>query len=246
MLRIEGWDEPSTVRLMDEIALYRRSKQRMTDVVRSLSDDELATRCPACPAWSIRDVVAHHVHFAGAFVDGAVPAEASQGFVAVDAATRSAAGVVRDEWTEAGVEERRGMSLDEVLDEWKGVVKRIGPGALAVVFDSIVHLGDVVEALGDRRGVDTELAEYAIHTCYERALTGRLLVLGEMVVLSCAETGIRIGTYPNAVEVRGSTNELLRTLAGRRTRDEADAALDWGSTSDELRDRFPVYGWPSE
>lgn len=230
---------------MDEITLYRRSKQRMNDVVCSLSDDELAIRCPACPAWSIRDVVAHHVHFAGAFVDGAVPAEAGQGFVAVDAATRAAAGAVRDEWTEAGVEGRRGASLDEILDEWKGVAKRLGPGALAVVFDSIVHLGDIVEALGDRSGVDTELAEYAIHTCYERALTGRLLALGEMAVLNCADTGVRIGTYPGAVEVRGATNELLRTLAGRRTRAEADVALEWGAASTELRDRFPVYGWPS-
>jgi uncharacterized protein (TIGR03083 family) len=230
---------------MDETALYRRAKQRMVDIVRSMSDVELAAVCPACPAWSIRDVVAHHVHVVGAVADGTFPPEASEGFVAVDAERRAAAAVVRDGWTEAGVRARRSVPFGDVLDEWKGVAKRMGPNVLVGLFDVIVHLGDVVEAVGDRRGVDTELAEYAMHTCYERALAGRLVALGEMVVLHCADTGVRIGTYPNAAEVRGTTNELLRTLAGRRTRVEADAALDWGTASGEARELFPVYGWPT-
>jgi uncharacterized protein (TIGR03083 family) len=230
---------------MDEMALYRRAKERMVGIVGSLSDSELGSVCPACPAWSIRDVVAHHVHVVGAVADGTFPPEASQGFVAVEAQARAAASVVRDEWTEAGVRERRSVPFDVVLDEWKDAAKQMGPNMLVGLFDAIVHLGDVVEALGDRRGVDTELAEYAIHVCYERALTGRLASVGEMVILRCTDTGKQIGTYPRAAEVRGTTSEVLRTLAGRRTRVEADDALDWAAASSEARELFPVYGWPS-
>ena len=230
---------------VDELALYRRAKRRMVNVVRSISDDELAAVCPACPAWSIRDLVAHHVHVVGAYTDETAPPEARGGFLEIDDATREAAGVVRDEWTEAGVIGRRGLPLERILDEWAGVVRRMKPDDEASLFDLIVHLGDVVEALGDRRGVDTELAERAIYTCYEFALTRRLARLGDTVTLQCCDTGTRIGTFPRAAEVRGTANELLRTLAGRRTRAEADEALDWGDASLDARHLFPVYGWPT-
>jgi uncharacterized protein (TIGR03083 family) len=230
---------------MDRVTMYKRAKRRMVDVVRCLSDDELAAVCPACPAWSIHDVVAHTVHAAGAYADGTTPPENITGFVEADDAKRHAAGVVRDEWTATGVLERREVPLNGLLDEWKGVVQRMDTGDDPSLFDVIVHLGDVVEALGDRRGVDTDLAENALRTCYEFALTRRLAALGDSMVLICSDTGLRIGTQPGAAEVRGSTYELHRTVAGRRTRTEADAALDWGTASAGARDLFPVYGWPT-
>ena len=214
---------------MDRVTRYKLAKRRMADVVRSLSDDELGAVCPACPAWSIRDVVAHHVHAAGVYTDGNAPLENLIGFMEPDAAKRAAAGVIRDDWTESGVLERRGVPMGDLLDEWKGVVRRMDTGDDVSLFDLVVHLGDVVEALGDRGAIDTDLAEVALRTCYEFALTRRLAAIGESMVLVCSDTGLRVGASPGAAVVRGSLYELHRTLAGRRTRAEADAALDWGT-----------------
>ena len=225
---------------------YKLAKRRMVDVVRSLSEDQLDAVCPACPAWSIRDVLAHHVHAAGVYTDGDAPPENLIGFMEPDVAKRSAAGVVRDAWTEAGVMERRGVPTSDLLDEWNGVVRRMDTGDDVSLFDLIVHLGDVVEALGDRGGVDSDLAEVALRTCYEFALTRRLAAIGEAMVLVCSDTGLRVGTFPGAAVVRGSMYELQRTLAGRRSRVEADAALDWGTAPAEARELFAVYPWPTE
>ena len=104
----------------------------------------------------------------------------------------------------------------------------------------------LARALGIAPGLTVaELAERAIYTCYEFALTRRLARLGDTVTLQCCDTGTRIGTFPRAPEVSGTANELLRTLAGRRTRAEADEALDWGDASLDARHLFPVYGWPT-
>ena len=51
---------------MNQLELYRHGKQSTVDLLRTLDDDALGSTCAACPDWSIRDVVAHHVHYLGA------------------------------------------------------------------------------------------------------------------------------------------------------------------------------------
>ncbi len=47
-------------------------------------------------------------------------------------------------------------------------------------------------------------------------------------------------------QVRETVYELLRTLTGRRSRAEAEQALDWGATPEAARQVFAVYGWLDE
>jgi len=71
---------------------------------------ELTRTCRACPAWSIQEVVAHHVHAAGEYLGGTFPEEP---YVAIigGQSRRTAAAAARDAWIEDGVLARRDLDL---------------------------------------------------------------------------------------------------------------------------------------
>ena len=90
---------------MNQLELYRQGKRSAVDLLLTLDDDALESTCAACPDWSIRDVVAHHVHYLGACATGGVPHEMQDALMADDE-TRQLAAEARDTWTQAGVERR--------------------------------------------------------------------------------------------------------------------------------------------
>lgn len=229
---------------MDEATMYIVAKQQMERVANRLADAQLRLTCPSCPAWSNQDVIAHHIHFLGAVIDDDVPTEVFRAITDTDEAARSAAGKVRDEWTEAGVDARRGRTLNELIGEWNTRIAAIPPEVHPTV-DVVVHLGDVLEALGERRGFDTALVEDSLREYYEMTLADRIAVTGDGVTLRCLDTGVRIGAASGQPEIGGTGYELLRAIAGRRSRFEADDALDWGGAPESTRWLFPAYGWPA-
>lgn len=228
---------------MDEATLYIAAKRQMERVAKRLDDAQLRLTCPSCPAWSNQDVIAHHIHFLGAVIDNDVPSEVFSAITNRDEAARWAAGKVRDEWTEAGVDARRGRTLDELIGEWNQRIAAMPPQVHPIV-DVVVHLGDVLEALGERRGFDTALVEHSLRKYYEMALAARIGVTGDGVTLRCADTGVRMGAASGQPEIAGTGYELLRAIAGRRSRVEADDALDWGGVPESTRRLFSAYGWP--
>ena len=44
--------------MVDVPQLYRDGRQRITELVGAIDPDEAATPVPACPAWTVHDVVA--------------------------------------------------------------------------------------------------------------------------------------------------------------------------------------------
>lgn len=228
---------------MDEATSYVTAKRQLERLAKTLDSAQLAMTCPSCPAWSNQDVVAHHVHFLGAMIDSNVPREVFRAITNTDEAARLAAGKVRDEWTEAGVDARRGRTLDELISEWNQRLASMPPEVHPTV-DVVVHLGDVLEALGERRGFDTALVEDSLRKYYEMTLADRIAVTGDGVTLRCVDTGVRVGAASGQPEIAGTAYELLRAIAGRRTRNEADEALDWGGAPESTRRLFPAYGWP--
>ena len=86
---------------MPEVAdHYRTARLRITELVLSLDDDELARAVPACPGWTVHDVVSH--------ITG----------VADDALNGRMDGVATDPWTAAQVERGRGTSTPDLLERW--------------------------------------------------------------------------------------------------------------------------------
>lgn len=231
---------------MADLALYRLAMQRTEALLATLDDAELDRTCQACPLWSIRDVVAHHVHYLGAVVADDVPREMYLALGGTES-RRVEAGRTRDEWTQAGVQTRRGRPLADVLVEWTAIVDTMAPSAAGSVLDLTMHLADIHETLGtgerpDQPLVDDALAGYVHFFLTPRLSNARALPLR----LVCTDTGAELAGDGDGrgTKVRGSSYDLLRVVGGRRTRADADAALDWCDTSPEARDLVSLYGWP--
>lgn len=228
---------------MSQVERYRQGKDEMADLVRSLDDATLARTCAACPEWTIRDVVAHHVHYLGGVADGSVP-KAMQHALTGDATMRPTAAAERDRWTQSGVDERRSRPFSAVLAEWDEVVATMPDHAAYALLDLTMHLADIRETLGDERGRQDPLVEEALAGYFHFSLLPRLAGVDEAVGLHCTDTGAELLPDADAATVAGTAYELLRSVGGRRTRHEADAALDWGETTETVRTNFSVYGWP--
>ena len=106
---------------MTAMEIYRETKAALTRYVRGLGDETLGETCTACPDWSIKDTVAHHIHAQCSLVDGTFPSDAMTAITSGEPEERVEAGGRRDRWTAAGVDERRGRTLDELLHEWDQV-----------------------------------------------------------------------------------------------------------------------------
>ena len=192
----------------------------MVALVTSLDDDELARTCEACPAWSLQDVLAHHVHYLGAVVAGQVPDAMYAALGGSDAEERAAAGTERDDWTQAGVEERRGRSVAELLAEWDEVVASMDERAAHTSLDLTMHLFDVRETLDDPTGQTSALVADALAGYYWFSLVPRLDAAGQSVTLTGTDLDLGLETA-GAPIVAGRAYDLLRCVGGRRTRHEA-------------------------
>src|SRR4051794_19815368 len=82
--------------------LYLDSHRRVLDLVTPLSTDELTRVTPACPLWSVHDIVAHLAGSSTAFVGGQNEGEPAS-----------------PEWTAVQVEQRRGRTVAELAEEWQ-------------------------------------------------------------------------------------------------------------------------------
>jgi uncharacterized protein (TIGR03083 family) len=125
-----------TVRPLE--TLYEDTRGRIVELVEGLDDEDAAKQAPACPAWSVHDIVAHLTGNCADVVSGNV------------------GGVATDEWTAAQVTARAGRTVPEILSEWDKVGPQVAawaddfPGHLGVQFvaDATVHEHDVRGALG--------------------------------------------------------------------------------------------------
>lgn len=230
---------------MPTVALYHEAKAATEALVAPLTADRLAQSCTACPAWSIQDVVAHHVHVVTTYLDGGLPATTFTAIVASDEHERAVAASVRDRWTDEGVLARRGRPLEEVFAEWDAVITGIDDTTAGVALDLVVHLDDIAETLGRGDPDPSPLRDAVLTGWYHAFVRRRLKGVGEgpTMGLLATDTGRRWGT-DGASTVGGTTYDLLRTIVSRRTRAEADHRIDWGDTPELVRSMLPVYGWP--
>src|SRR5215472_4100037 len=80
-------------------ALYGVVRERLSDLAVDVADPD-AIAVPACPGWSVRDVVAHVVGIAEDVVAGRL------------------SGPPDDEWTAVQVAERRDKSMADLVHDW--------------------------------------------------------------------------------------------------------------------------------
>jgi uncharacterized protein (TIGR03083 family) len=204
----------------DAAAAYRLVYRRVDSLLRGRAD-VAELKVPACPAWTIRQTVAH---LAG---------------VADDIVSLNMLGKGTDQWTGAQVDRLGGNSVDELLDLWgqkiDSVTEMLGlvpeGSGCQLVFDTLTHEHDIRGALrepGSRAGdLAFEVALAYMTTTYDQMARQREL---PAVRLITPTTGtVQLGdpaTATDQLTLDISDFEYLRAFGGRRSLRQL-LALPW-------------------
>ena len=231
---------------------YADAQIRLLAVIRSLSPAELDASVPACPGWSVRDVVAHLDGVAEDTAAGRLPDRLS------DAWREATAAAVRDAWTATQVKHGASLLIEELIDSWDGSTRSLAarlrrgegfpdddPVAVTVApVDLAVHVQDVRGALGrpgDRSTAATRLA-FAVYIAW---LDQRLRAAGRPALeLTDGQRTWVAGEGPAAATVVGDRFELFRTITGRRAAEQI-VGLDWCGDPGAYLDIVSPYALPS-
>ena len=217
---------------MDARALYDASRRRLTDLMRSLTPDQLDTVVPGCPDWTVRQLLGHLV---------GAPADIFAGRVG---------DLPGDEWTARQVSERAHLSLEELLATWEretpqwlermAADERFRP---ILVLDAFTHEHDVRGAVGAPPADDDAAADTVDFVVQQ--MTGWLdqsLRADESrpaLRLRAPEHEWVLGSgEPVATVAFPSQLELARALAGRRSRRQLEA-YEWEGDGSRLVDAIP-------
>ena len=207
-------------------AAYAEGRRRLTDLVAGLDDDTAALPVPACPAWSVHDVVAHLTGVCADVLAGRID------------------GIGTDPWTDAQVVARRGVPLAAVLAEWNEVAPAVeamagafGKAGYQWVADQALHEQDVRGALDRPGSRDSETIRLGL----EYMAPG---FLAAVAVLGLPPLEVRAGDRswasgdgePVACLALGPF-EALRALCGRRSRDQL-RALPWSGNPEPYLEAF--------
>ncbi|MPZ92823.1 MAG: DUF664 domain-containing protein [Actinobacteria bacterium] len=232
---------------------YAEARIALGTLLRGLDGALMERRVPACPAWTLEDLVAHLAGEAADFVEGAY-------FLGVSDAWRDPdVAATRDAWTAGQVASREQESLDAVLAEWDKRSPRLedmlsGRTAApdryppwlppAVVADLAVHLHDAYGALGKSGDRSIAASQVGLRV-YVRWLEIRLAACGRPALLIRAP-GARewlLGAGNAAATLTTDSFDLFRALSGRRSRDQLQS-LAWQGDPEPFLDLLSPYELP--
>ena len=239
--------------MADLAGAYADARQRLQQLAAGLDDASLMAPVPACPDWTVRDIVAHLVGVAEEVVSGTYFAGAA------DAWSDEGLAGQRDQWTASQVRSRRDRPVSVMLAEWAGAAAVLEPilaGAVprppgsppwlpsAPVADLAVHLHDVRGAIGLPGDRDAPATGLGLRI-YARWLGERLDQAGRPAVrLRVGKREWVEGSGRPAVAVTAEPFELFRAISGRRSVDQV-RALAWDSDPEPFLDVLSPYPMPT-
>jgi uncharacterized protein (TIGR03083 family) len=206
--------------------IYRETRERLSALVLSLGDDGWCIPVPACPGWTVHDVVAHLV---------AVNEDVLAGRL-----TRPPT----DEETAAQVARRRGIPTQAVVEEWTTMAPafeeflsaiRVWPAAL----DVLTHEQDIRGATGEPGGRDVLGIRLGASVLVDSLRPPVSLVVHvDDVDHELAGGG---GEEGEPLELTTTSFEAFRFRLGRRSRDQL-ATLRWSGDPAPILDGLVVFG----
>jgi uncharacterized protein (TIGR03083 family) len=196
---------------------YTEVRLRLTEVLADVSDhDAGSTEVPACPDWTVTDVLAHLYGIQMDILEG------------------NLAGAGSTEWTGEQIRRFGPLGLEELVHRWNETspqVEAMGAAfpaqAMAqLVFDAASHEHDIRGAL-DRAGAREADSVVVGLTFLENALEGMVDAQHlPAIELDSPVFATTIGTGPPGLRLSSSTFELFRVFGGRRS-DSQIRALPW-------------------
>jgi uncharacterized protein (TIGR03083 family) len=203
--------------------LYQDTHARLAALVSGLDEAELAAQVPACPRWSVQDVVAHLLAITEDALAGHLTGPPSQ--------TQTAAQVARF----------GGHDIRDMLASWTVTAPQFGQLIAAfdvwpAVIDIASHEQDIRGAVGRPGARDTE----AVRQCAGAVIEYLAPPVPLRVMVEDAQ--FRVGPE-DGPELRLTTCrfEALRWRMGRRSRAQM-AALDWSGDPAPVLDHLAIFG----
>ena len=196
---------------------YAGIRQRLTELLECTSDDEAAsTPVPACPEWTVTDVVAHLYG------------------VEVDIIEGNVEGAGTAAWADQQVRRFAPLGLRQLSHAWNETSPKVeamggrfpARAATQLVFDACTHEHDLRGALGRPGARDTDSVIIGL-TFIEDSMRG-LVEKRQLpgIEFDSPHFGTTIGPEPAPVRVSTSAFELFRAFAGRRSPEQI-RALPW-------------------
>lgn len=212
---------------VDAIEEWSRAQQRVIELVADLPPERAERRVPACPDWTVRDLLSHMVGLGVDVVAGDEPEDHD------------------DAWTGKHVTERRGRDVAALVAEWQAVAEPLrawmAANTVRPLGDVIIHEQDLRGALGVPGGQDTE-GLHAIRDRFVGRLAPRVAELPPIALVGEHWTWTSGGTVDGAATVlRAPDFDLARALVTRRSAAQLRAWTVRGDVAPYL-DAFAMLG----
>jgi uncharacterized protein (TIGR03083 family) len=196
--------------------LYQETRERIVGLIR---DGAWDTAVPACPAWTVRDVVAHLTAIAEDVVAGRLT------------------GPPDDDETAAGIARFADHDESALIEAWAehtAAMDRLG--LEAPVADAVCHEHDIRGALGRPGSRDSPALRFSA----DRLLT---ILRTDIPLHVAVEDGdYRCGPADGSELALQTTRfEVLRWRTGRRSRAQL-AAMDWSADPAAVLDQLFLFG----
>ena len=208
---------------MDTAEAYRMVRERMLVMAEGADP---ATPVPACPGWTVTELLAH--------VTG----------VAADVLAGNIAEAGTDPWVAAQVAARSGQSLEEIAAEWRStgpqvddLCAQLGDAVAQLIFDLATHEQDLRGAVRQPGGEDGAV-DIALGWAASRWGDLPAPTTGTLRIHTGGTEAVR-GAGEPVVSVDLPPLEALGLLTGRRTRDEV-RGYQW---SGEIDPWLPAFTW---
>jgi uncharacterized protein (TIGR03083 family) len=212
---------------VDAVDEWTRAQQRVIDLVMGLPPERAELRVPACPAWTVRDLLSHMVGLGVDVVAGDEPDDHNE------------------TWTGRQVAERSGRDVAALVAEWQAVAGPLRDWMRAnnvrPLGDVIIHEQDLRGALGVPGGQDSDGVR-AIRERFVGRFAPRVADLPPLALVGGTWTWVSRGSVEDAdVVIRASDFDLARALVTRRSANQLRSWTVRGDVTPYL-DAFAMLG----
>lgn len=235
----------------DLAGAYAEARRSMTKIARDLPSDQLAARVPACPGWTVKDLITHVTSIATGVVVSRFEQGLNLAMVWDPVVTER-----RELFVDGEIEARRSHTLERILDEWEergGDLEAMLRGErpfppaappLAdwiVVTDIGVHHHDLRGAVGMPGDRDSKATGLSLRS-YVEGMRMRSRFEERPAFRMCAGTREWvIGDGEPVATVTADPFELGRAVSGRRNPGQI-RAYAWTGDPSPFIDLFYPYG----
>lgn len=212
---------------MDGIAEWGRAQQRVIELVEGATPEQVRSRVPATPDWTVRDLFSHMVGLGADVADGDEPDDHNE------------------EWTARQVESRRDHDVAALVAEWRAVAEPLrawmAEHGTRPLGDVVIHEQDLRGALGVPGAQDTA-GLHAIRELFAPRFADRVADLPPIALLGPTWRWATDGAPDAApVAVAAPDFDLARALLSRRSAAQLRAWTVRGDVTPYL-DGFAVLG----